>query len=71
MRPRKLKKIELEVTILTRPEPYTEPKKKQPKLVQVSRDRLIVSNGSLSGSLLPHVAPKWGFEKLSMTSLRR
>jgi uncharacterized protein len=56
VRPGELKRIELEVTILTKPEPYTAPKKKLPDLVQVGRDGLIVSKGPLSGLLLPQVA---------------
>ncbi|MDD4163010.1 MAG: TIGR00296 family protein, partial [Methanothrix sp.] len=52
VRPAELKRIEVEVTILTRPEPYTEPKKKLPELVKIGRDGLIVTRGPYSGLLL-------------------
>ena len=57
-----LQRIELEVTILTKPEPYDAPKKKLPELVRIGRDGLIVSQGPFSGLLLPQVAPEWGFD---------
>ena len=58
----------MEVTILTRPEPYTAPKKKLPELVKIGRDGLIVSKGPFSGLLLPQVAPEWGFDSLEFLS---
>ena len=68
VRPGELKRIELEVTILTKPDPYTAPKKTLPDLVQVGRDGLIVSKGPLSGLLLPQVALECGFDSLEFLS---
>jgi uncharacterized protein len=68
VRPDELSKIEVEVTILTRPETYTEPKKKLPERVIVGKDGLIVSKGPHSGLLLPQVAPEWGFDSLEFLS---
>lgn len=64
VRKEELGRIEVEVTILTPPEPYTEPKKKLPELVQVGRDGLIVTRGPYTGLLLPQVAPEWGFNSM-------
>jgi len=66
--PSELKRIEVEVTILTKPEPYSEPKKKLPDLVRIGRDGLIVSKGPFSGLLLPQVAPEWGFDAMDFLS---
>jgi len=68
VRPGELGRIELEVTILTRPEPYTAPKKELPERVLVGRDGLIVTRGSYSGLLLPQVAPEWGFDSREFLS---
>lgn len=68
VRPGELKRIEVEVTILTRPEPYTEPKKKLPEKVSIGRDGLIVTKGPNSGLLLPQVATEWGFDSLEFLS---
>jgi uncharacterized protein (TIGR00296 family) len=68
VRPGELGRIEVEVTILTRPEAYTEPKKKLPELVVIGRDGLIVSKGPFSGLLLPQVAPEWGFDSQEFLS---
>ena len=73
VRPGELKRIEVEVTILTKPEPYTAPRKKLPELVTIGRDGLIVTRGPYSGLLLPQVAPEWGFdpqEFLSQTCIK-
>ncbi|MCK9567262.1 MAG: TIGR00296 family protein, partial [Methanothrix sp.] len=43
VRAEELGRIEVEVTILTQPEAYTEPKKKLPELVQIGKYGLIVS----------------------------
>lgn len=64
VREEELSRIEVEVTILTLPEPYTEPKKKLPEIVQIGRDGLIVTRGPYTGLLLPQVAPEWGFDGL-------
>lgn len=64
LQPDELKRIELEVTILTRPEAFTGPKKNLPERIQVGRDGLIVSRGPFTGLLLPQVAPEWGFDSL-------
>jgi len=68
VRPEELKRIEVEVTLLPQPEPYTEPKKKLPELVKIGRDGLIVTKGPFSGLLLPQVAPEWGFDPLEFLS---
>lgn len=68
IKPGEQKRIELEVTILTTPEPYREPKKRLPELVRVGTDGLIVSKGPFSGLLLPQVAPEWGFDSLEFLS---
>ena len=68
VRKEELGRIEVEVTILTPPEPYTEPKKKLPELVQVGRDGLIVTRGPYTGLLLPQVAPEWGFDSMEFLS---
>ena len=64
VRKEELERIEVEVTILTQPEPYTQPKKKLPELVQIGRDGLIVTRGPYTGLLLPQVAPEWGFDSM-------
>jgi len=64
VRVEELGRIVVEVTILTQPVAYTEPKKHLPELVQIGRDGLIVSRGPYSGLLLPQVAPEWGFDSL-------
>ncbi len=66
--PGELKQIEVEVTILTKPEPYDIPKKSLPEAVRIGRDGLIVTNGMYSGLLLPQVAPEWGFDALDFLS---
>ncbi len=68
VRPGELGRIELEVTILTRPKVYTAPKKELPELVLVGRDGLIVTKGPYSGLLLPQVAPEWGFDSREFLS---
>lgn len=68
LRPGELKRMEMEVTILTKPEPYREPKKRLPELVRIGTDGLIVSKGPFSGLLLPQVAPEWGFDSLEFLS---
>jgi uncharacterized protein (TIGR00296 family) len=68
LRPAELERIEVEVTILTPPEAYAEPKKKLPELVVIGRDGLIVTRGPYSGLLLPQVAPEWGFDSLEFLS---
>jgi uncharacterized protein, PH0010 family len=68
IRPGELKRMEMEVTILTKPEPYREPKKRLPELVRIGTDGLIISKGPFSGLLLPQVAPEWGFDSLEFLS---
>jgi len=68
VRPGELGRIEVEVTILTKPEAYTQPKKKLLELVVIGRDGLIVSKGPFSGLLLPQVAPEWGFDSQEFLS---
>ena len=64
VKPNELKHIELEVTILTKPEPYRIPKTMLSEIIRVGKDGLIVSKGSHSGLLLPQVAPEWGFDAM-------
>jgi len=66
--PAELERIEVEVTILTPPEVYDEPKKRLPELVVIGRDGLIVTRAPYSGLLLPQVAPEWGFDPLEFLS---
>ena len=68
VRPDELGRIELEVTILTRPEAYTAPKKELPERVLVGRDGLIVTIGPYSGMLQPQVAAEWGFDSREFLS---
>ena len=68
VRSEELGRIVVEVTILTRPQVYTQPKKKLPDLVIIGRDGLIVSKGPFSGLLLPQVAPEWGFDSQEFLS---
>jgi uncharacterized protein (TIGR00296 family) len=68
VRAAEMKSIEIEVTVLTKPELFTDPKKKLPELVVIGRDGLIVSKGPFSGLLLPQVAPEWGFDPLEFLS---
>ncbi|HNX39637.1 MAG TPA: TIGR00296 family protein [Methanothrix sp.] len=68
VRPSELKRIEVEVTVLTKPQAYDEPKKRLPELVVIGRDGLIVRKGPYSGLLLPQVAPEWGFDPLEFLS---
>jgi uncharacterized protein (TIGR00296 family) len=65
VRPSELQRVEVEVTILTKPEPYDVPKKRLPEAVKIGRDGLIVAKGMYSGLLLPQVAPEWGFDSLT------
>jgi len=64
VRPSELPRTEVEVTILTKPEPYDVPKAKLPEVVRIGKDGLIVSKGMYSGLLLPQVAPEWGFDSM-------
>jgi uncharacterized protein (TIGR00296 family) len=68
VRPSELKRVEIEVTILTKPEPYDVPKNQLPELVRIGKDGLIVARGMHSGLLLPQVAPEWGFDPIEFLS---
>lgn len=68
VRPGELKRIVVEVTILTQPETYSGLKKNLPEQVLVGRDGLIVTRGPYSGLLLPQVAPEWGFDSQEFLS---
>lgn len=73
VRPSELQRVEVEVTILTKPEPYDVPKQRLPEVVRIGTDGLIVTKGMYSGLLLPQVAPEWGFDPwtfLSQTCLK-
>jgi uncharacterized protein (TIGR00296 family) len=65
---KELDRIEFEVTILTKPEPYEVPKAKLPEFVRVGIDGLIVTKDIFSGLLLPQVAPEWGFDSMEFLS---
>lgn len=65
---KELSRIEFEVTILTKPEPYKAPKARLPELVRIGIDGLIVTKGIFSGLLLPQVAPEWGFDSMEFLS---
>ncbi|MDM7913308.1 MAG: TIGR00296 family protein [Methanotrichaceae archaeon] len=68
VRPSELDRVEIEVTILTKPETYDVPKDQLPKLVRIGKDGLIVAKGMHSGLLLPQVAPEWGFDPIEFLS---
>jgi uncharacterized protein (TIGR00296 family) len=68
VRPAELKRIEVEVTILTKPELYDIPKKSLPQAVRIGIDGLIVSKSIRSGLLLPQVAPEWSFDSMEFLS---
>jgi len=65
---KELSRIEFEVTVLTKPQPYRVPKNKLPEMVRIGIDGLIVTKGMFSGLLLPQVAPEWGFEPMEFLS---
>jgi uncharacterized protein (TIGR00296 family) len=68
VKPKELDRIVFEVTVLTKPEPYDDPKAKLPELVRIGVDGLIVKKGFSSGLLLPQVAPEWGFDSIEFLS---
>lgn len=73
VRPAELPRIDVEVTILTKPETYTAPKADLPNMVRIGVDGLIVRKGRRSGLLLPQVAPEYNMDPLdflSQTSLK-
>jgi len=57
-----LKRIEIEVTVLTPPQVIAADRKKLPEEVQIGKHGLIVSRGMFSGLLLPQVATEWNFD---------
>jgi uncharacterized protein (TIGR00296 family) len=65
---KELGRIEFEVTVLTKPQPYHVPKNKLPEMVRIGIDGLIVTKGMFSGLLLPQVAPEWGFDSMEFLS---
>jgi uncharacterized protein len=65
---KELGRIEFEVTVLTKPQPYRVPKNKLPEMVRIGIDGLIVTKGMFSGLLLPQVAPEWGFDPMEFLS---
>jgi uncharacterized protein (TIGR00296 family) len=65
---KELSRIEFEVTVLTKPQPYHVPKNKLPEMVRIGIDGLIVTKGMFSGLLLPQVAPEWGFDSMEFLS---
>ncbi len=65
---KEMSRIEFEVTILTKPQPYRVPKNKLPEMVRIGIDGLIVTKGMFSGLLLPQVAPEWGFDPIEFLS---
>jgi uncharacterized protein (TIGR00296 family) len=65
---KEMSRIEFEVTILTKPQPYRVPNNKLPEMVRIGIDGLIVTKGMFSGLLLPQVAPEWGFDPIEFLS---
>ena len=65
---KELNRIEFEVTVLTKPEPYEITKARLAEFVRIGIDGLIVTKGIFSGLLLPQVAPEWGFDSLEFLS---
>jgi uncharacterized protein len=64
VRSAELNRIDIEVTVLTKPEAYTVSKKELPEHVKIGCDGLIIHKGMFSGLLLPQVATEWGFDPL-------
>jgi uncharacterized protein (TIGR00296 family) len=54
--------MELEVTVLTVPEPLAVKPEERPAAVVVGKHGLIVKSRGRSGLLLPQVAPEWGWD---------
>lgn len=57
-----MKKIIVEVTVLTSPEKIEAPPEKLPELIKIGRHGLLVRRGYYQGLLLPQVAPENGFD---------
>jgi len=62
VRREELSRIEIEVTVLSPPRPYSVRNRDLPGAVQVGRHGIIVRRGIWSGLLLPQVATEWGFD---------
>jgi len=61
--PDELNEIEIEVSVLTRPEPIeVSHPSEYPKRIVVGRDGLIVERGFHAGLLLPQVPVEWGWD---------
>lgn len=56
-----LKKITVEVSVLTLPALFEGKKQSLPSSVSIGKDGLIIRKGFYSGLLLPQVATEWGF----------
>jgi AmmeMemoRadiSam system protein A len=63
VRPDELSDVTIDVSVLTMPEPVTDPAE-----VVVGRDGLIVQQGSRKGLLLPQVAPEHGWDRETFLS---
>jgi len=59
---RELSDMELEVTVLTVPQPLTVPPAERPVAVVVGKHGLIVKGMGSGGLLLPQVATEWGWD---------
>lgn len=58
-----LSEIEIEVSVLTRPEPLkVKDPRDYPKSIVIGRDGLIVEYGGYAGLLLPQVPVEWGWD---------
>ena len=55
--------MQIEVSVLTPPEPIEGPPHERPKKIKVGRDGLIVKKGIYSGLLLPQVPIEWGWDE--------
>lgn len=63
VKPEELDDIEIEVSVLTPPEPIeVENPAEYPRLIRVGVDGLIVERGWARGLLLPQVATEWGWD---------
>jgi len=61
---RELPEIDLEVTVMTLPEPLQGPPEERPQKVQVGTHGLIISGRGTSGLLLPQVPTEYGWSSL-------
>lgn len=58
LEPEELPLVEIEISVLSPPEPVTDPEE-----IEIGRDGLILEARGQSGLLLPQVATEWGFDR--------